>query len=153
MQQKELHSLRLSHSECLCGAGVEDPEHILQACQTLPIERTRLWPSGADFRGQLWRSKEALQTTAQFIERPPPHLPRPYQRLNSNEQEETVHSLCLTILLHLNRNPTSTHWNLFISFDRSLIHDQIQLHVVYFLRILRLALPPSGTFKIKFDSK
>ena len=43
------------------------PEHILQNCLTHTPERTRLWPSGADFQDKLWGSKEELRTTAQFI--------------------------------------------------------------------------------------
>ena len=34
---------------------------------THTLERTRLWPSGADFLDKLWGPKQELQTTAQFI--------------------------------------------------------------------------------------
>ena len=39
----------------------------MQNCPTDTLERTGLWPSGADFRHKLWGSKEEIQTTAQFI--------------------------------------------------------------------------------------
>ena len=46
-----------------------------QDCPTHTLERTRLWPSGADFRDKLWGSKEELQNYCPFhLEHPPPNL-------------------------------------------------------------------------------
>ena len=39
-----LYRLMLSHTnECLCGTGVQDPEHILQNSPIHTLERTHLW--------------------------------------------------------------------------------------------------------------
>ena len=58
-----MYRLRLSHTnECPCGTGVQDLKHILRNCSTHTLERTRLFPTGSDYK--LWRSKDELQTTA-----------------------------------------------------------------------------------------
>ena len=66
-------------NECPCGTGVKDSEHIQQSCPTHTLERTCLWPSGADFWDKLCLrgSKEELQSSSHcqvHQERPPPNL-------------------------------------------------------------------------------
>ena len=66
--------------------------HNPQNCPTHTPQRTRLWPSGADFRDKLWGSKEELRTTAQFIKNI--HLQiwhDHYQHLYA-EEEEYIHT-------------------------------------------------------------
>ena len=56
----------VTRTECLVSwMWVKKKKHSF--CPTHTLERTRMWPSGADFRDKLWRSKEELQITAQFF--------------------------------------------------------------------------------------
>ena len=63
-----LHKINICHtSDCLCGTGIQTPEHILQQCPLHNSERSHFWPHGKDLHQKLWGSREDLQTTAQFI--------------------------------------------------------------------------------------
>ena len=53
-------------SKCHCGAPVQTPEHVLQACPLYDAARSKIWPQVVDLKTKLWGTKEDLCRTSEF---------------------------------------------------------------------------------------